>query len=97
MYVFVRKDLSPAQQAVQASHAAIESTKKWPYIGDHPHLVVLGVKSEEQLKNALDKVKSFGILTAPFYEDNDELTAFATRPVIKDEERRFLRRYQLLR
>lgn len=97
MYIFVRKDLTPPQQAVQASHAAIESTKRWPYNGDHPHLVVLGVKSEESLQNALDKVQACGILTAPFYENNGELTAFATRPIIKDEERRFLKRYQLLR
>lgn len=97
MYVFVRRDLSPSQQAVQASHAAIESTKNWPYVGDHPHLVVLGVKSEESLKNALDKVQSNGILTAPFYEDNGELTAFATRPVVKDDERNVFRRYQLLK
>ena len=97
MYVFVRRDLSPPQQAVQTAHAAIESTKKWPYNGDHPHLVVLGVKSETQLRNALDKIQGSGILTCGFTEDNGELTAFATRPVIKDEERQLFKRYQLLK
>lgn len=97
MYVFVRRDLTRPQQSVQAAHAAIESTKKWPYIGDHPHLVLIGIKSEEQLKNALDKVREWGILVVPFYEDNSELTAFATRPIVKDEERKLFKKFQLLK
>ena len=97
MYVFVRRDLSLPQQAVQASHAAIESTKRWPYVGQHPHLVLLGVKSEIQLKNALDRVESEGILAVSFVEDDGQVTAFATRPVISDEERQLFKRYQLLK
>ena len=97
MYVFVRRDLTRPQQAVQVAHAAIESTKRWPYIGDHPHLVVLGVKSEQKLKNILDKINSQNILTAPFYEDGGELTAFATRPIIDAAERDLFRKYQLLK
>ncbi len=97
MYVFVRRDLTPPQQAVQAAHAAIESTKRFPYIGEHPRLVLIGVKSEIQLKNALDKTEKNGILVTPFYEENEELTAFATRPVVSDQERQLFKRYQLLK
>lgn len=97
MYVFVRQDLSRPQQAVQASHAAIESTHRWPYIGDHPHMVLIGVKNEEKLRNALDKAKSNGILVAEFKEDDVGLTAFATRPIVEDEERQLFKKYQLLK
>ena len=97
MYVFVRRDLTPSQQAVQTAHAAIESTKNWPYVIDHPHLVVLGIKTEEQLKNALDRVTKSGIINVPFYESNGELTAFATRPIMSEDDRKLFKRYQLLK
>ena len=96
MYVFVRKDLTPSQIAVQASHAAIESTKKWPYMMDHPHLVVIGVKNENKLKKVLDSAKSNGILTAEFHEEDIGMTAFATRPIIQDRDREIFKKYQLL-
>jgi len=96
MYVFVRKDLSTAQQAVQTAHAAIESTKRWPYIGDHPHLVVIGVKNEEKLKNVIDKARSHGIITVGFREDDGLLTAVATRPIIDSGDREVFKKYQLL-
>jgi len=97
MYVFVRQDLSGPQQAVQAAHAAIESTKRWPYIGDHPHMVLIGVKNEEKLKAAIDKAKKAGIIVADFHEEGVGMTAFATRPIISDEDRSVFRKYQLLR
>lgn len=97
MYVFVRQDLTRPQQAVQAAHAAIESTKRWPYIGDHPHMVLIGVKNETKLRAALDKAKKHGILVAEFAEEDVGMTAFATRPIIEDEERQIFRKYQLLK
>jgi hypothetical protein len=97
MYVFVRTDLPKSQQAVQAAHAAIESTKKWPYFGDHPHLVICGIKNEEKLKQILDTADIHGILGAEFYEDDVGMTAFATRPIISDKERRLFRKHELLR
>ena len=97
MYVFVRTDLTKPQQAVQATHAAIESTKKWPYPNQHPHLVLLQVKDENSLKKALDKADSHGILTTAFHEDDVGMTAGATRPIINPEERKIFRKYQLLK
>ena len=97
IYVFVRTDLSKSQQAVQSAHAAIESTKKWPYLLDHPHLVILAVKDEKSLKKAIDKADSFGILTADFYEDEVGMTAFATRTIVEEKERRLFKKYQLLK
>lgn len=89
--------MSRPQQTVQATHAAIEATKHWPYSKHHPHLVVVGIKTEEKLKNALRYVQEQGILVAPFYEESEELTAFATRPIVQDRERQLLRKFQLLK
>ena len=96
MYVFVRKDLSTSQQAVQAAHAAIESTKKWPYLVEHPHLVLIGVKNEASLKKAKALAEENGILITPFYEDDIGMTSLATRPIASDTERQIFRKYQLL-
>lgn len=82
---------------MQASHAAIESTKKWPYIGDHPHLVVIGIKNEAKLKKAFEHVLQSDISAVPFIESDGQFTAFATRPIINPEERLVFKKYQLLR
>ena len=64
--------MSKPQQAVQAAHAAIESTKRWPYLLSHPHLVLLGVDDVKELIKAKDLSKEYGISTADFFEgDND--------------------------
>ena len=97
MYIIVRKDLSPAQKAVQAAHAAIESTKSWPYKESHPHLVVLEVNNEEKLKKVLEKSRSNGILTTEFHESDVGLTAIATRPIVHQFERDIFKNYQLLK
>jgi hypothetical protein len=39
---------------VQVGHAVIEAQKQFPYKGEHPYLVVLGVKTEKKLREALD-------------------------------------------
>ncbi len=56
IYVFVRRDLSIPQVIVQACHAAIESQS--PTQEKHPHLVLIGVKTEEKLKQAMDFVSN---------------------------------------
>lgn len=98
MYVLVRTDLSVPQQCVQAAHAAIEATKRWPYTGDHPHLVVLGVPSEAKLLQALDRIRAAGIRAVPFIEPDigHQTTAVATEPVGEDQRHHF-RRYQLIK
>ena len=97
MYIFVRKDLSKEQQAIQSVHAAIESTKKWPYLGYHPRLVLIGVKNEEKLKKILDNAREHGIIMAEFFEDDVGMTAIASRPIISEEDRNVFKKYQLLK
>jgi hypothetical protein len=98
VYVFVRRDLSFPQQVVQACHAAIEAATLLSPGDDHPHLVVLGVKSELQLRNALRRLTQYGICCKPFYEDDlgNQLTSFATQPISGDS-RQLFKNYQCLR
>lgn len=84
---------------VQAAHAAIEgSTLLSLEDNDHPHLVVLGVKSEVQLHNALQRLSDYGISCKPFYESdlNGQLTSFATEPICGDT-RQLFKNYQCLK
>lgn len=98
MYVLVRKDLTPPQQAVQACHAAIEATRQFlPAHAEHPHLVLLGVKSQHQLENTAMQLRSRDIPFQEFREPDidNELTAIATAPLTGDV-RKFFKRFNCL-
>jgi hypothetical protein len=94
----VRADLSPAQQAVQGIHAAVEAGRSGliPADGDHPHLVFCTVADEPVLELAARHLRVAGIAYAPFREPDlaDSLTAVCTAPV-GPESRRHFRRYPL--
>lgn len=99
VYAFVRRDLSRAQQAVQACHACIEVARSLiPPCDEHPYLVLIGVKSEPSLRTVLYRLDRLGIACQPFHDSDLEnaLTAIATEPV-RGEQRRHFRRYQCLR
>jgi hypothetical protein len=49
----VRQDLSFSQQAVQACHVCLESGKHFPWVGEHPHLVLANVPDEPSLERWL--------------------------------------------
>lgn len=98
MYVLVRTDLSVAQQAVQATHAAIEATRHYLKPTDqHPHLVLIQIRSEYKLMQTAMKLEDLGIPFRVFREAdrNDEATALATAP-ITGELRQFFEKYKLL-
>lgn len=94
----MRRDLSKSQQVVQACHAVIESTKNYPYNGEHPTTIVFGCKTEKSLENALDTCQRQGIMVVEFREParGNELTAFATAAMPRVKDERF-RKYQLLK
>lgn len=99
MYSVTRKDLSGPQQAVQASHAAIESARAFLKPDDeHPSLILCSVKGEEQLRRAADEVEKQGIRIKRFYEPDigNQMTAFATEPLC-GEARKAMRKYQLIK
>lgn len=99
MYVAVRRDLSFPQQVVQATHAAIEASKRYHFSPlHHPSVVILGVKSEEALDNFANYVHSKNLHYETFKEPNrnHESTAVAVFPVSADQKPLF-RKYQLLK
>lgn len=98
-YAITRKDLSTAQQAVQAGHAAIEAARAFLKPDDeHPSLIICSVKGETQLANAANDIERQGIRIKRFYEPdrNNELTAFATEP-LSGEARKPMRKFQLIK
>jgi hypothetical protein len=66
--------------------------------GEHPHLVLCGVKSERGLKNLRRRLTSLGIEHRAFHDSDlvPSLTALCTQPV-RGPTRRVFRRYQCLR
>ena len=91
LYCIVHQDLPLAQQAVQATHAALEHAfvHGRPPTG-HPALVVLTVKNQEQLQDLRYFLKQKGIQISDFHESykNWGLTALAC--LLKEEERSLL-------
>jgi hypothetical protein len=100
VYVFVRTDLTLPQQTVQACHAAIEAARHSFFLpaDEHPHLVLCGIRSEVALQGVMLRLRRQSIRHQPFYEPDfgGQLTAICTEP-LRDERRRGLRGYTLLR
>jgi hypothetical protein len=93
MYVFVREDLSPPQQIVQAAHASA-------LIGEQYHantnIVLFGSSSEDELKHHAQYLESHDIEFEMFYEpDISQYTAIATQPLV-GVSRKPLRKFKLL-
>lgn len=85
LYVIVRADLRPGQQAVQGMHAAIQflhdfptEEKKW--FEESNHVVFLESKNEESLQILFEELVSNGENVSYFREPDykHELTAIAT-------------------
>lgn len=99
MYVITRNDLFAPQRAVQAGHAAIEATRAFLTKNDeHPSLIICGVRNEGQLIRAAAELEAKGIEIKRFHEADlgNQLTAFATKPLI-GEERKTMRKFQLIK
>ena len=90
VYVVVRRDLTPAQCAVQACHAVLEIGRSF-VPKEHPHLVLCGVRDESALAKSLKRIQDAGISCEAFREPDigNALTAFATEPVSGDARRHF--------
>jgi hypothetical protein len=103
VYVFVRKDLTPEQRAVQACHAALECgifyniENKYSIINSDT-LVLIGVKNEKELDDAFTYSINNQILATMFVEPDLEYsnTAFATVPITEDK-RIIFENYRTLR
>ena len=102
MYVFVRKDLTPEQQAVQSCHSCIEATKAFDLgsLPDHPSVILLGIKNEQKL-HEVRKYLVDSVLRHVYFTEadlNDELTTVAVEPIEEDSPlRSYFSKFQLLR
>lgn len=97
LYVLVRKDLSPEQIAVQASHAAFDAGKQFG-AGLDPYLVLCGVDGPEELAAAHDHLLEHELPLCRFYEPDhgtgySALASLAVTP----KQRRAFKRYPLYR
>jgi hypothetical protein len=96
--IFLRTDLTPIQQVVQASHVCVEVARRFIEDTEERYkLVILGVRSEDKLKKVIEEIKNHKISYREYTEpDMDyQLTAVATEPL--DDEKKFLfSRYRLL-
>lgn len=87
LYVVVRRDLPIEHQAVQASHAALASGRRFSF-DEHPSLVLVTVPDEPSLRELRDRLT---IESELFHEEDmgGEATAFATEPITGDDRKQF--------
>lgn len=98
MYILIRNDLSNAQKAVQACHAAIESSRQFTNPTDeHPSVILCTVKSQAKLLKCAEELEAQGLLHAIFREPDigNQVTALASKPLIGKDRKAFAR-FQLL-
>lgn len=98
VYVFIRKDISLAQQLVQVGHAALEAG----FAFEAPKteiasVVMLEVPNREALQEAASRLERYGIEHKMFFEPDFEMghSALATRPVSEKKERFLFKKYPL--
>ena len=94
MYLFVREDLTAAQQIVQTAHAVDELNKEYPHSPGN-YMVLCSVNDEYDLFDVSTRLKENGIKFHMFYEtDVESYTAIATEPLI-GYKRKPMKRYSL--
>lgn len=96
-YVIVRTDLSPAEQIVQACHAALEAGFAFTAPAETSSLIVLAVAGKAELLEAAERLELNGIETQLFFEPDFDMgySALATRTVTTKKERSVLAKYPL--
>lgn len=95
-YVFIREDLSIPQLIVQSSHAAWDAGSRFNKPHGTPHMVLIGVEDQDQLKRTAEYLERHGIEYEMFHEPDYDTgyTSIATMP-LRGEDRKPLRKYRL--
>ena len=98
LYVLVRKNLSPSQQAVQAGHAVAEFTHKYPdSLWNRGTLVYLGVEDEGELNAWLMRFQDLeGLELAVYREEYFKQSLTAVAVVGEDEVKTAVRSLKLI-
>lgn len=97
VYVLIRTDISPAQQAVQVAHAAWHAGTLFGNKEEIPNVVMLSVRSRTELEAAALRLQCHGVEHYMFFEPDFGMghSGLATRPVRRKKERHLLRKYPL--
>ena len=84
---------------MQSSHACIQASRDSLLKSkEHPSLVVLGVRDEDDLKAHAEMLREKGIRHSVFYEsDLCSKTALATECIVREEDRRIFRKLNLIK
>lgn len=96
-YILLRKDLTPVQQIVQASHAALEAGFRFKQPEQTSFLIVLEVDDEADLNRSADMLDMRGIEYYKFFEPDDNMgySALCTRPCLDPDEQNYFNRWEL--
>lgn len=99
--MFVRQDISLAQQMVQSNHATFEVARRLPQpqnLDITPSCITIGVPDKTALFRVIEKLRLNSIPHEVFYEPdfNMGLSAVATIP-LEQGQRRVLSNYRLWR
>ena len=92
LYILVRKDLTPSQQAVQTGHALAEFLLRNPDTEwNNGTLIYLGVKNEEELEKWKFKLRMKEITFSEFREpdmncETTSIAAYCEERVFKNVE-----------
>jgi hypothetical protein len=99
VYIFVRQDLSPEQQLVQAAHVTLVLGNKLKRTDvSELYFSVIGIPQLSDFCQVMKDLKAHGSKYEIFYEPDqgNTMTAIATHPIRKDA-RGILLNYKLLR
>lgn len=100
IYCFIRKDLEPHYQIIQAAHATHEialklSEKEKPHRTSH--LILFEVKDEQQLLKIKDQLERNNIFNHIFHEpDINQHTSICTAPMYGDD-RKFFKKFKMFK
>lgn len=96
-YLFVRQDLSIAQQFVQSNHAGIKAGEEFGNGISKSNMVLIGVPNKKSLYEAMDIMGRNDIPFIEFYEPDYEegLTAICTNMLFDRKQRAVFKSYDL--
>lgn len=82
-YVFVRRDLTVAQQIIQSNHATYEAARMAPEGEPTPHICLFEVANERELISVTNELEKLFVTYSVFYEHDHDMgfSALATAPI----------------
>jgi hypothetical protein len=91
-YAITRRDLDPAQQAIQAAHAQVEFARVHPdsLAQDHPPFVWLSAENKWELLQLSCVLRSYGLSVVEFHDPDYKGFDPSALACLVDEDHRYL-------